>query len=191
MSSKAFLLNTSIPSDQIIEPMRGDRKSPVKRKGQKDPTKANSKPRGSKPDDELVSKFLEGQTGPVTRGQVGAMAKLLGRTPKTVRAMMIRAREKFINKAERYVEIHGQATEDALTSGDHETAIKASQWAMQNLSAEGVRIVEKQETGPSGTKVMIGVQISGIETPTVLVKQIAPSTPLIEGETESESPDPI
>ena len=178
MSTRKFITDPSIPDEAIID-RTGPRNKPVQRKGQKDPLKPGSKARGTISDDTVLDAFLLAQTGPVTKGQVGAMAKLLGRTPENIKKAMIRARHRFVSKAERYVELHGEATEEAMLRGDHEIVIKASQWAMTNLAAEGVRIIDKPEAGADhGTKVLIGVQIGGVDQPKVLIGQIAPSTPV-------------
>lgn len=126
----------------------------------------------------MVKQFVGDLKEPATKAQVRALATLTRRTPLAIKRMIEEARQQFIGKARRYVEIHGEAVEEALQTGDLEQAIKGSQWAITNLSAEGVRIVDKPNADAGGTKVMIGVQIGGIDKEKVIVGQIAPSTPL-------------
>lgn len=101
--------------------------------------------------------------------QVNGLAKALRRPVSTVRTMIEKAQTKFRSKAERYVEVHLEATEAALRRGTDrslEVATKASQWAIEKMSGEGARIIEPAAVvgpGQLGPRVMIGVKIGGMK----------------------------
>ena len=100
----------------------------------------------------------------LTRKQVECLAITLRRDPKTIKALVAEARLKFAEQANRYVEIHHQAVEDALKHGTAEAlevAVKGSQWAIEHMSVEGESILEKAQHNDSGAKIMIGVVIGG------------------------------
>lgn len=117
----------------------------------------------------LVTQFVRDQPREVTTGQVQALAKVLRRTPAAVREMVERAREEFQAGAEFYVNAHKQAVGLAVANGDAKSldaAMRGAAWALENLSAEGVRVVDKQKEsgGPSGPRIMVNVGIGGLNT---------------------------
>jgi hypothetical protein len=58
-------------------------------------------------------------------------------------------------RARRYVDIHMEATEGALASQDYETAARHAQWALENLSVEGTRVIDQAKSAARATKVYI------------------------------------
>lgn len=114
----------------------------------------------------LVAQFVMDQPREIAPQQINALATVLRRPKETVKAMVEQARENFVASAEYYVEAHKRAVDTALTNGDSkslEVAVRGSQWAMENMSIEGTRIVEKAVADAGGTKIMIGVQIGGLK----------------------------
>src|SRR2546423_1165453 len=86
----------------------------------------------------LVDQFVADQPREITPEQVRALAKLLRRSPNTIRQCITQARDDFASHAHRYVEIHHEAVETALAKGDPkslEVALRGSQWALENISA--------------------------------------------------------
>lgn len=127
----------------------------------------------TKAEDALVEQFVKDQPSEVTHGQEIALAHVLKRSVTAIRNSIERARDKFSESAEQYVDTHLTATKNALADGDYETATKASQWAMEHLSSEGVRVIERaaKDTGP---KVFVAVKIGGLDTPAPAVTIDAP-----------------
>lgn len=118
----------------------------------------------------LVAQLVLDQPAEMSVSQVNALARTLRRSKDVVREMVERARENFVANAEDYVAIHKRAVDAALEDGDNETAMKGSQWAMQNISEQGVRVIEKAAEGPSGPRILVGIRIGGIDQPAVTVK---------------------
>jgi hypothetical protein len=122
----------------------------------------------SKVEKEFVAQFVQDQPAEITPKQVSALARTMRRSREVIRGMIDDAKENFVSNAERYVEIHKEAVEEALAGGTVaglEAAIKGSQWAMENLSAEGARIVDGNKNSGGnggGTKIMIGVNLGGL-----------------------------
>ncbi len=117
---------------------------------------------------EFVSKFVMDQPAQITPTQERALSRVLRRSRDVVKEMVEEARENFVAGAGRYVEIHRQATEAALSNGDPkslEVAARSAQWALTNISAEGSRIVEKPEAGSGGPKIMVGIKFGGAAVP--------------------------
>ena len=117
----------------------------------------------------LVSQFIADQKAEVTPSQITSLSKLMRRSKDTVVKMIETAREEFQSNAEFYVRAHKEAVESALGTTDRfgnpdskalDAAMRGSQWAMENLAAEGQRIVEKVKSdGPSGPRIMVNIGI--------------------------------
>lgn len=122
----------------------------------------------SKQDREVIDAVVTKNLGNVSPKEVKALARKLDHTLPTMKKWVRDAKQKFLANASRYVEIHRQAVEAALASGDQdakylEVATRGSQWAIERLSAEGERVVEQQKTEEgSGVKVMIGVKVGSL-----------------------------
>ena len=123
---------------------------------------------------ELVAQFVMDQPAEVTPTQERALARVLRRSPAVIKTLVAEARENFVAGAGRYVEVHMQATEQALANGDPkslEVAARSAQWALTNISAEGERIVEKPEASGGGPRVMVGIKFGGANTEQVTVDE--------------------
>lgn len=126
----------------------------------------------------LVEQFVLDTPHEITKGQEMRLAALMGRSTEAVRSMIQRARNKFTDAAEEYVDTHLQATQGALQKGDYHVAVKAAQWAMENISVEGERIIDKVDTTQQGPRVFVGIKLGGLgsamddasATPTVVVE---------------------
>lgn len=118
----------------------------------------------------LVTALVLDSPTEVKPSQVTALAKALRRSPAAIKGMIEKAQLSFREKAERYVDIHITATERALENGSIaglEVAQKGSQWALERMSGEGVRVIEPKpgqgEGGPAGPRVLIGIQLGGLD----------------------------
>ena len=154
------------PTHAILDKPR--KKIFTKRQGS--PTKAEK---------ELVAQFVMDQPGGITPRQTTSLARVLRRSKELTKQMIEDARENFVESAGRYVDIHKQATEAALANGDAkslEVAVRGSQWALENLSEEGVRIVDKASSESTGTKIMVGIQVGGIQHPDTVIQVKTPET---------------
>lgn len=131
------------------------KQKPLKRRGR--PTEAEKA---------LIAKVVADQPAEMTSTQVTALARTLRRTKDTVKSMIIQAKEDFQAKADFYVKAHEQAVGAALANGDAKSlavALEGSQWALENLSIDGVRVIDKQtENSGGGGKVLIGIKIGGM-----------------------------
>lgn len=118
----------------------------------------------------LVTALVLDSPTEVKPSQVTALAKALRRSPAAIKGMIERAQLSFREKAERYVEVHMEATERALRHGSVnglEVAQKGAQWALERMSGEGVRVIEPKpgqgEGGAVGPRVLIGIKVGGIK----------------------------
>lgn len=118
----------------------------------------------TKAEKEFVAQLVQDQPREMTPQQIGSLARTLRRGKAVVKEMVEQARENFVSNSERYVDIHMSATEAALADGDNETAAKAAQWALTNVSSEGSRIIDKASTEPTGARVMVAIQMGGIDS---------------------------
>jgi len=116
----------------------------------------------------FIKQFLQDQPREITPAQTMALSKVMRRSKEVVKDIIEQAREEFQGAALDYVKLHKEAAIAAFENGDNETAVKASQWAIANMSQEGTRVVEKVVAeGGGGVKIMIGVQMGGIDKPKV------------------------
>lgn len=110
----------------------------------------------------LIEQFIADQPRAVSDEQIKSLSKLLRRKPSTVRACIERARERFAEVAEGYVEVHQLATEGALNRHDYDTAAKHAEWALEHLSHEGQRVIDKDKAETHAPKILIGVNLGGM-----------------------------
>lgn len=114
----------------------------------------------------FIAQFVADQPAEITPAQVTGLARTLRRSKEAIKNVIAEAREDFESDAKRYVEIHKTAVELALANGDSkslEVAAKGARWAMENISSEGVRIVDKVVGGgPTGPKILIGINLGGV-----------------------------
>jgi hypothetical protein len=123
----------------------------------------------SKVEKELVAQFVADQPTEITPKQITGLAMTLRRSKAVIKQLIEDAKENFVVSADRYVKIHMLATEKALADGDNEQALKGSQWALTNIGAEGARVVDKEAAPSTGTKIMIGLKVGGLNEPKVLI----------------------
>lgn len=139
----------------------------------------------------LVTQFVLDQPREVTTQQVTALSKVLRRSKEAVKGMVIAAREEFNSSAEFYVKAHAESVAKALSSmnkeGEHDpkaldVAARASQWAMENMSAEGQRIVDVKSTGKGegGTKILINIPFGGMNA--VPAVEVVETASILDGE---------
>lgn len=119
---------------------------------------------------DLVTKFVADQPAELTNTQVNALARVLRRTKETTKNIIADAKDRLIDNATFYVDVHKNAVAAAYASdtvAGQEQAIKGAQWALENISGEGARIIDAAAKGPQGSKVMIGIQMGGVDAPKV------------------------
>ncbi len=145
----------------------------AKRKRKKEESRARRQGSVTQAERDLVSAFVLDQPGPITPKQERALTAALRRTPETVKGLIEDARLEFAGHAGRYVEVHAKAVDDALASGTVtglDTAIRGSQWAIEKISSDGARVVDKAAGGESGgTKILIGIQVGGVDAPATAI----------------------
>lgn len=132
----------------------------------------------SKTERTLIQQAVANSAQALSPEQVKALAVITRRTPATIRSIVADARMDLAEAAKDYVEIHKQATEQALANGDAkslEVARKGAAWAITNISVDGQRIVEKPNTEPSGTRIFVGIRVGGLDT-SVLAPQMTAET---------------
>jgi hypothetical protein len=118
----------------------------------------------SQPEKDLIAAVVMDSPREVDARQINGLAKGLRRRRSAIKEAVEQAREIFLGRAPRYVDIHMQTTEAALAAGDPkslEVAARSSQWAIEHTSADGASIIEKVTEGSSGVKVIIGVKVGG------------------------------
>lgn len=120
----------------------------------------------SQTEKEFVAQFVQDQPTAITPAQITALSTTMRRSKEQIKTMIEQAKDNFQGAAEYYVDVHKRAVDAALENGDAKSlhvAVQGAQWAMENLSAEGVSILnKKQDSGPGAGKIMIGIQIGGI-----------------------------
>ena len=131
----------------------------------------------------LVDRFVADQPREISTDQVKALAKVLRRRPSTVRDCIQRARENFVATAEGYVEVHQQAVEGALNRRDFDTAAKHAEWALEHLSHEGQRMVDRDVAETHAPKIIIGVALGGMGLPVVPTESAITATILNDDDT--------
>lgn len=96
-----------------------------------------------------------GATLPMTRDQV--------------KGLIERARLTLAARAEQYVAAHYESVRLGLASGDPHglrVAAQASQWALERIVEDGVRVIDAPQQGHGGSKVLVGIQIGGAQAGT-------------------------
>ena len=114
----------------------------------------------------IIEAVVADSQEPITEGKVHGLSVTLQRRKETIRRAVERAREHLAEQADHYVTVHKQVVDEALAEGTPkglEQARLGSEWALENLSIEGTRVVDKGSKDASGVQVMIGVQIGGLK----------------------------
>ena len=121
----------------------------------------------TKVEKDLIARVIADQSAEMTTSQVNALAIVTRRSRATIKKAVEEAHETFVDRSQRYVDIHLQTVEAGLSSGTDkglEVAQRGSQWAIENISEGGARIVEKASKDENtGARIMIGVRIGGID----------------------------
>ncbi len=126
---------------------------------------------------DLVTQLVQDQPREMPESQINALAKGLRRSRARIKEVVENARDRFVEQTDRYVDIHRQATEGALDTDDFKTAQLGAQWFLENVAAEGARMIDKAKVeAPKGTQIMIGIRMGGTTE--------ALKTPVIEVESE-------
>lgn len=118
----------------------------------------------TEPEKALVKQLVLDHPGPLQPRQVKALAVLTRRSVEQIQDVINEAAAEFAEAAKDYVWIHKQATSDAYSTGDFETAVKASQWAIEKIGKGAVRVIEpvKGSGEGGGTKILIGIKLGGM-----------------------------
>lgn len=127
----------------------------------------------------IVAAVVLDSPAEVTPAQITGLATALRRTPAAIKKLVAEAREMLVSSAGDYVRMHKQAVEAALIHGQQgdakalDVAVKASQWAIQNITQDGQRIVDKASTEPQGQKIFIGIRVGAMDQkPAVRVAEV-------------------
>lgn len=134
-------------------------------------SKPKKKPRArrtgplTKAERQITKMLVKDSPQTITPNQTTALARMFKRPVSTVKSMLTRAREDLASDASFYVDAHRQVVEDALAINGPQAldiARKAAAFAITNISGEGKRLIDKQESGPQGTRIFIGVKLSNM-----------------------------
>ena len=137
----------------------------------------NSPKRNSKltdSDKALVAKVVLDSPGGVTPSQERGLALALRRTREKTKQLIQEAQEDFAGDAPDYVSMHKRATQEALADKQYDAALKGAQWAINHISLDGARLTEKEQSGPTGSRIMIGIKVGGVNQPNTAI-DITPS----------------
>ena len=133
----------------------------------------------SKIEQKLLEDVLRQQTTELTPTQERSLGHVFQRGPTVIKRMIQEARERFAERAGEYTDIHFQSAQGALADGDYEVAGELAQWAMKEISMEGVRVIDKANTEAQVPRVMIGIKLGG------LTEDTRPNAPAVTVEAES------
>jgi len=90
------------------------------------------------------------------------LSKVLGRSEAALKAAIIEARERLVDRAPQYADLHMKAAKKAASRGD----ARPAEWALTHLtSPDGERVIEPlahAATGPSGLMVNILMPQNGL-----------------------------
>ena|ERR1700674_3152186 len=120
----------------------------------------------------IIDQVILDSPGGLATSQERGLSQALCRPLAALKPYIEEAREKFVKRAPRYTDIHIAAAEKALANGDAkslEVATRASAWALENISTENERVIERPTIGPVGQKIMIGIKVGGVDAPKVEV----------------------
>lgn len=83
--------------------------------------------------------------------------------PTVLRHFVRKAKRKFLEHADRYIDIHINSTEAAMQAGEFDVAAKHAEWAMEAFGVEGEHVVtpapKSVQTMPSTPPIMVGVNL--------------------------------
>lgn len=119
--------------------------------------------RPTKDDKAAVARVVLAEPGgELSVAQVRGLAMTLRKSRECIRKMVDEARENFAADAPDYVRMHRQATEQALQAENYDAALKGAQWAINHISLDGTRLTEKETAGPTGSRILIGIRVGGV-----------------------------
>lgn len=115
----------------------------------------------------VIDAIVRESPGELLPAQIEATAIALNRRPATIADALEKARAKLQDQAEKYVDIHLQAVEDALADRDQDTARKGAEWYLEKISArdssgKSTRIIEASSAESSAPSVRIGIALGGL-----------------------------
>jgi hypothetical protein len=115
----------------------------------------------------IIAHVVQDTPGEMTREQVQSTAMMLRRNPRTVVQAIREAREELQQRAGKYIAIHLEAAEQALASGDYDTARKAAEYILDRLSARDEsgrieRIIDKEDDQRQLPEIKIGIALGGL-----------------------------
>jgi hypothetical protein len=117
----------------------------------------------TKTEKKIAEKLIEDAKGLITPQQEKALARVFNRPVGTVKKILTDARANLQKDAEFYVNAHRQSVEDALATNQVDVARKGAAWAIERISGEGKRLVDKPDAGPaSPVNVMVGVRLGNV-----------------------------
>lgn len=129
----------------------------------------------SEAESNLVTQWALDQPHEVSEQQTKALARAMGRPLPAVQSAVEQARDTFRERAGRYADLHMAAVEGAMATGDargFDAAIKGAQWAMEKVSGpSGERMIEpaKAAAADSGTRILVGIQVGGVDNPNQVI----------------------
>jgi len=113
----------------------------------------------------MVAQFVLDKPREIKYGEIRQLAGLMKRSTEAIKSMIEDAKETLASHAPDYVQIHKDATQQALADKDYSTAARAAEWALENITHQGVSVIEAKDTRPQAPKVMVGINIGGLTMP--------------------------
>jgi phenylpyruvate tautomerase PptA (4-oxalocrotonate tautomerase family) len=147
---------TQIQHGQPLKPLTAEAKAYIHRLTQ-DPKVSPEELAGIT---RLLRENPEAASVAITKSLQSAQAQAAAHLAKHIKD----ARIAFTEKAKDYVMVHLNATRAAYAAGEFDTAARHAEWAMKNLGAGNLRLIEmpqEGEGGNSGPRIMVGVKIGG------------------------------
>lgn len=112
----------------------------------------------------LIAQVVADSPQEITERQVRGLAAATRRSPDAIRNMIVAARERFVERAQAYMDIHKAAVDMGLASETLEgakLAIQGSQWALEHMRAEGEAVIEPEVKQQAGGGIQIGIKVGG------------------------------
>ena len=127
-------------------------------------------PRGGSLDASEKSSIAEILQGEIVPAQIDALAIAMRREPGTIEKYVLAAKDKFLQNASKYADIHAEVATRALAEGSPkglDVARKASEFAMVNTSTKDsagkeIRIIDSPGVSSSAPVIKIGIALGGL-----------------------------
>lgn len=139
------------------------------------PKQPRRKFRLSPAEKDIIAEVVQKSETPITTEQVKGLALTLNRRKETIKKAIEAAREDFAESAGEYVRAHKEVVTRGLEDGSVkglEQARLGAEWAMENMSLEGSRVIDKPTKEGSGVQVFVGVKIGGMKDPETPVEVV-------------------